>query len=166
MDEDKKAHTNAISRKSYNKNKEKQRARAQKYRDENQKKIQDYRRKRYAREKEKEAVYAKQRLMNNPLKNISTNQKYRDYHYQRMIEMKEYMGGKCDNCSHNILRHLEFCHYDPQTKNYNVSAMQHKDDQTFCEETGKCHLLCKNCHYDETRLQQKEGKIINKRLNK
>jgi len=84
---------------------------------------------------------------------------YRSAHSARMNEMKEYMGGKCERCNHGILNHLEFCHYNPNEKVYNVSTMLLVDDETFCLETYKCHLLCRNCHYDETQEQRQTGLI-------
>lgn len=131
----------------------------QRYRLNNKDKIRERSRKYY----EKNKAIINERCQNYRINNIEKEKEryrlYRQPHLIRMDEMKEYMGGCCDVCKHNVLRHLEFAHVDPSQKSQNISTMYSATDQEFCEETSKCHLLCRNCHYDETQQQRGDGTI-------
>ena len=65
----------------------------------------------------------------------------------------ERMGGKCVECGSTET--LEFDHIDPSTKSFNISGGYHKPREVLEEELSKCQLLCKACHIEKTKKDNK-----------
>lgn len=73
-------------------------------------------------------------------------------YYRRHQEAVTYLGGSCIDCGSVEL--LEFDHVDPDTKQFNVSAIMLHGDAKLYAELAKCVLRCTNCHRQRSAGQQ------------
>jgi len=66
-------------------------------------------------------------------------------------EAIDYLGGKCKVCNYNKCPGaLDFAHKDPSQKDPNFVAMKNWVLERKKKELDKCRLLCKNCHAEES----------------
>lgn len=70
---------------------------------------------------------------------------------KRLKEFKkwaiEYKGGSCIKCGYNkCSRSLVFHHINPKEKEYVITNMYNRSQETKIKELNKCELLCANCH--------------------
>lgn len=56
--------------------------------------------------------------------------------------------GPCKKCGSN--ENLEIDHIDPSTKEYNISQIWSRDEETRNKELAKCQALCHDCHKEKT----------------
>lgn len=69
----------------------------------------------------------------------------------KAIRLKELAGGVCIRCGYGKnYSCLDFHHRDPSQKKFNLMAagMSVRKWDECVEESGKCDLLCRNCHSD------------------
>lgn len=66
---------------------------------------------------------------------------------QKVVDIKNLRGGKCQNCNYNkCFGALEFHHINPLEKEFGVSKTKGLSPIKLVEEINKCLLLCANCH--------------------
>ena len=95
-----------------------------------------------------------------------------DYEYRRnrLLEVFELKGGKCEHCDLRDLKHIEiydYHHIDPSQKEFNVGGYVLKPMEQVLKEAEKCLLLCSNCHrIEHHRLSRVARDKQTKRLKK
>ena len=90
----------------------------------------------------------------------SVTNRQKIYHQSTLRKRKykewavEHLGGECVKCG--SVEQLEFDHVYPGSKDRAISdvmASRHK----LTEELKKCQLLCKSCHREKTKTQQRKA---------
>lgn len=75
------------------------------------------------------------------------------YYDKRRQELLFRLGNSCNKCGST--ENLEFDHVDPSTKLHSISKILYRAD-LLEDELGKCQLLCKPCHVEKTRAENKK----------
>jgi hypothetical protein len=66
---------------------------------------------------------------------------------ERLIELIEYMGGRCQLCKQSFPpAAYDFHHINADEKEHHISRILLNDFETVKAEANKCALLCANCH--------------------
>jgi len=100
--------------------------------------------------------------------------KVQEYNYEyrrnKLLELFELRGGKCEHCDLRDLKHIEiydYHHTDPSQKEFNVGGYVLKPMEQVLKEAKKCLLLCANCHrIEHHRLSRVARDKETKRLKK
>ena len=71
---------------------------------------------------------------------------------KRRVEAELFLGGKCVICG--VSEDLEFDHINPATKLYTIAKASSFSEKRFWEEVKKCQLLCKEHHYEKSRINK------------
>ena len=95
-----------------------------------------------------------------------------EYNYEhrrnKLLELFELKGGKCEHCDLRDLKHIEiydYHHIDPSQKEFNVGGYVLKPMEQVLKEAKKCLLLCANCHrIEHARLSRVSRAKETKRL--
>jgi len=69
--------------------------------------------------------------------------------YKRKLQLIEFLGGCCKNCSYSKnISALEFHHRDPNAKEgqLDLRTLSNRSMDYIMTEVDKCDLLCSNCH--------------------
>ena len=98
--------------------------------------------------------------------------KVQEYNYEyrrnKLLEVFELKGGKCEHCDLRDLKHIEiydYHHIDPSQKEFNVGGYVLKPMEQVLKEAKKCLLLCANCHrIEHARLSRVNRAKETKRL--
>ena len=75
------------------------------------------------------------------------------YHRRRAAAVAQ-LGGRCVRCGSTD--DLDFDHVDPGTKRFTIAArLVSVTENVLQAELAKCQLLCRSCHVEKTRAEQR-----------